>query len=115
MKIRERVLSRWRRSVCWRLLYRTVEADDSYLSPATGRRSVAISLHQNAGLPYEDYFRDIEPILLSHGGRPHWAKKHTLKKEELKRLYPDWDKFFNLREKLDPKGLFLNPYLKELL
>jgi FAD/FMN-containing dehydrogenase len=114
-KIRERVLSRWRRSVCWRLLYRTVEADDSYLSPATGRRSVAISLHQNAGLPYEEYFRDIEPILLSHGGRPHWAKKHTLKKAELKKLYPGWDKFFDLRRKLDPEGLFLNPYLEELL
>ncbi|SCY70282.1 FAD/FMN-containing dehydrogenase [Nitrosospira sp. Nl5] len=114
LKIRERILSRWRRSVCWRLLYRTIEADDSYLSPATGRRSVSISLHQNAGLPYEEYFRDIEPILLSHGGRPHWAKKHTLKKEDLKKLYPAWDKFFDLRRKLDPEGLFLNPYLEEL-
>src|SRR5688500_5939178 len=35
--VRERVLRRWRATVGWRVLYRTIAADDAYLSPAHGR------------------------------------------------------------------------------
>lgn len=114
MKIRERVLRHWRKYVGWRLLYRTIDQDNSFLSPAYGRKTVSISLHQNSSLPYEEYFRDIEPLLRNHGGRPHWAKKHNLSTKELKNLYPKWDDFMELRERFDPQGVFLNSYLREL-
>ena len=73
-----RVKDKHRGTVGWRVLYRTIAPDDAFLSPAYGRDTVTISLHQNAGLPYWDYFRDIEPIFRAHDGRPHWGKKHTL-------------------------------------
>jgi FAD/FMN-containing dehydrogenase len=113
--VRERVKARWRASVGWRVLYRVVAADDAYLSTAHGRLSVNISLHQNAELPFWDYFRDIEPILRDHGGRPHWAKKHTLRGTDLQPLYPMWDRFLAQRQRLDPDGVFLTPYLRDLL
>jgi FAD/FMN-containing dehydrogenase len=112
--VRRRVRERWVRDVAWRVLYRTVAADDFLLSAASGRDSATISLHHNAGLPFEDYFEDIEPILLDHGGRPHWAKKHTLLADRLRPLYPRWDDFTALRQELDPEGVFLNPYLRGL-
>lgn len=113
LKVRDRVLKKWRKLVGWRLLYRTIKEDDSYLSPAFGRKTVSISLHQNSSLPYKEFFQDIEPIFRDHQGRPHWAKKHNLTKKELRSLYPKWDHFVELREKFDPKGVFLNSYLKE--
>jgi FAD/FMN-containing dehydrogenase len=114
-EVRKRVKARHRKSVGWRVLYRTVAADDAYLSPAYQRDSVTISLHQNASLPFWEYFKDIEPIFLDYGGRPHWAKKHTLRAEQLSRLYPMWDRFLEIRRRVDPEGVFLTPYLRKLL
>ncbi len=114
-EVRRRVKAKHRRGVAWRVLYRTVAADDAYLSGAFDRDTVTISLHQNAGLPFDDYFNDIEPVFRSHGGRPHWGKKHNLGREELKTLYPLWDRFGDFRRQIDPEGVFLNDYLRDLL
>jgi FAD/FMN-containing dehydrogenase len=114
-EVRRRVKDHWRQSVGWRVLYRAVAADDAYLSLAHGRSTVTISLHQNATLPFREYFSDIEPIFRAHGGRPHWGKKHTLRAVALRPLYPGWDRFLEIRQRMDPGGVFLNPYLRELL
>ena len=113
--VRRRVLGRWRATVGWRVLYRTVAADDTWLSPAHGRATVTLSLHQNATLPWSDYFRDVEAIFREFGGRPHWAKKHTARARDLEPMYPRWRDFLRLRERFDPDGVFLTPYLRELL
>ncbi len=106
---------RHRQYVGWRVLYRTIAADDGYLSPFSGRDSVTIAILQNNTLPYQPYFDDIEPIFLAHGGRPHWGKKHTLKARDLRPLYAKWDDFLRTRERLDPNGIFLSEYLRALL
>jgi FAD/FMN-containing dehydrogenase len=113
--VRDRVKARHRREVAWRVLYRTVAADDAYLSPAHDRDIVTISLHHNAGLPYQAYFSDIEPIFRAHDGRPHWAKKHSLTADALRQLYPKWDDFMSLRQQLDPDDVFLSPGMRSLL
>ncbi len=115
LEVRRRILERWRREVGWRVLWRTIAADDSYLSPANGRDTASISVHHNAPLPFEGFFGDIEPIFRAYGGRPHWAKKHSLTAEELRPLYPDWDRFMEKRRHLDPQGVFLSSYLRRLL
>jgi len=114
-EIRERVLSRHRRTVAWRVLYRFVAADDAYLSTAHGRETVTISLHHNAGLPFDEYFNDIEPIFRSYDGRPHWGKKHSMTADQLRPLYPKWNAFLDVRRTADPDGVFLNPYLRSIL
>lgn len=115
MEVRKRMLAKWRRTVAWRVLYRVVKGDDSWLSEAEGRDRVTISLHQNATLPYASFFADIEPIFRDHGGRPHWAKQHSLSAAELRPLYPHWAAFLDLRRRLDPGGVLLTPYLRRLL
>lgn len=94
--------------------FRTVAADDLWLSPFYERESAVIAVHQDAAMPPEPIFRVAEPILQRHGGRPHWGKMHSLMAEELASLYPRWDDFKALRQKLDPDGKFLNPHLAEL-
>ncbi len=34
---------------------------------------------------------------------------------ELADLYPEFDKFCQIRQKLDPQGMFLNKYLERVL
>ncbi len=114
-RVRRRVKETHRRAVAWRLLYRSVAADDAWLSGAHGRDTVTISLHHNAGLPFDDYFNDIEPIFRKFGGRPHWGKKHNLSADALRPLYPGWNDFRAVRRRLDPGGTFLSPYLKSIL
>ena len=48
-------------------------------------------------------------------GRPHWGKLHSKTKNELLDLYPHFDDFNKIRERLDPKGIFLNDHLAEML
>ena len=76
---------------------------------------MTISLHHNAGMPYDEYFNDIEPIFRSYGGRPHWGKKHSLTAEQLRPLYPKWNAFLEVRRASDPDGVFFSPYLRSIL
>ena len=55
-----------------------------------------------------------EEIVRECNGRPHWAKSHNHKKEDLMKLYPKFIDFGNLRNKLDPKKIFFNEYLEKL-
>jgi L-gulonolactone oxidase len=96
------------------LEYRWVKGDDIWLSPNHGRDSVHISVHQYVGMPFERYFDAVQAICLNHGGRPHWGKVHSLKAAQLSRLYPRWEDFLALREKMDRDGRFLTPYLRGL-
>jgi FAD/FMN-containing dehydrogenase len=112
--VRKRIKEKHRKEVAWRTLFRTIAADDVFLSPHFGRDSVTISLHHNAGLPYHDYFDDIEPIFRDFGGRPHWGKKHKMKARDLKKLFPGWEKFHEIRKELDPDRFFMNAYLNDL-
>jgi FAD-linked oxidoreductase len=96
------------------LEYRWVRGDDLWLSPNHGRDSVHISVHQYRGMPFEGYFDAVQAICLNHGGRPHWGKVHSLEGRQLAALYPRWDDFLALRERMDPHGRFLTPYLRAL-
>lgn len=112
---RLRIKQRHRHLVGWRVLVRTIAPDRAMLSPATGRPTMTIALVQNASLPYEEYFADMEPLLRAHGGRPHWGKKHGMRAEQLAGLYPEWEAYGRVREQLDPGGVFLSDHLRELL
>ncbi|MUT66487.1 D-arabinono-1,4-lactone oxidase [Paenibacillus sp. NEAU-GSW1] len=93
---------------------RYAKGDDIWLSPAHGRDSAYIAVHMYKGMPHEDYFAAMERIFLRHGGRPHWGKMHSLQAEQLKALYPKWESFAEVREKLDPERIFLTDYMQKL-
>ena len=114
-EVRDRIKARWRHLVGWRVLYRTVAPDDTYLSMSSGRPTATISLHQSNTLPFWPFFRDVEPLFCAHDGRPHWGKQHTHRAPELRPLYPMWDRFLDVRQRIDPAGVFLTPYLCNLL
>lgn len=114
-EIRARVIEKHRQYVAWRVLCRVIAPEDGYLSPYNGGETMTIALLQNNTLPYRGYHEDLEPVLRAHGGRPHWGKHHSLDAGELRPLYPDWDRFAAVRERLDPNGVFLSEDMRALL
>lgn len=99
----------------WPIELRFVAADDTWLSPAFGRATATLSVHQAAELPFRALFADLEPLLLEAGGRPHWGKWHGLQAEALSARYPAWERFRRLRSELDPEGRFLDAAQRTLL
>lgn len=113
-QIRERIKAHHRHRVGWRVLVRTIAQDDAMLSNAQSRPTMTIALLQNNTLPFKEYFDDVEPIFWQHQGRPHWGKKHALTFKELAKLYPQWEQFQRIRRSMDPQGVFLNDYLRDI-
>ncbi|WP_431952897.1 D-arabinono-1,4-lactone oxidase [Nocardia lijiangensis] len=94
---------------------RWVAPDDAFLSPANGRDTCYIAVHQYRGMEWEPYFRACEEVFDRYQGRPHWGKRHFQTADTLRERYPDWDRFTEVRRRFDPKGRFANPYLDRVL
>ena len=98
----------------WPLEFRTLAADDLWLSTASGRATATISVHQGVDLPDEPLFRACEEIFAAHDGRPHWGKVHYRSGAELAALYPRWADWWRVRDRFDPKSVFVGQYLESL-
>lgn len=95
--------------------FRTVAADEAWLSPFYGRSSASISIHQFHRVDYRPLFDLVEPIFWKYQARPHWGKLHRLDAQALAKLYPRWEDFQAVRKRLDPEGKMLNAHLKRAL
>jgi L-gulono-1,4-lactone dehydrogenase len=94
---------------------RFVAPDDALLSPAHERETVYVAVHVFKGMEWEPYFRAVEAIADEHGGRPHWGKRHFQTAATLAPRYPGWERFAAVRERMDPDGVFTNPYTDRVL
>jgi L-gulonolactone oxidase len=84
--------------------------DDVPLSTAYQRVSAYIAVHVYKGMEYEPFFKDVENILRQYEARPHWGKVHHRDSEELRTLYPRFNEFLSMRDRLDPQRTFSNRY-----
>lgn len=97
------------------IIFRTVAADDIWLSPFYGRKSATISVGQYRRQDARVLFQTCEDIFRRYQGRPHWGKIHSMTAAEAARLYPKYEDFRVLRSSLDPDGRFLNRHLRAIL
>lgn len=94
--------------------FRTVAADECWLSPFFQQDSATVGVHQYAKQDPAPLFDLCEAIFRNHGGRPHWGKVHSFTRNEVAAAYPKFEDFCAVRRKLDPKGKFLNGHLAPL-
>jgi FAD-linked oxidoreductase len=103
----------------WRISFplevRIAAPDDVWLSTAYGRRTGYIAIHRYFREDHHEYFRAVEQIFRSFSGRPHWGKIHYQDAASLRTLYPKFDDFVAVRDKLDPGRMFANSYLDRVL
>lgn len=94
---------------------RTAAADTIPLSTAYGRETAYVAVHQYHRRSHDRYFLAVEAIARSVEGRPHWGKLHYRSAEDLAPVYPRFDDFLTVRDRLDPERRFGNDYLRRVL
>ena len=109
------LIERRRLPVLFPLEVRFAAGDDALLSTAYERDTCYIAVHQFSGMEFESFFRGVEEIMDSYGGRPHWGKRHYQRAATLRERYPEWDRFRSVRARLDPEGRFANDYTRRVL
>lgn len=109
------LVPRRRLPILFPLEVRFAAADEALLSTAHGRETCYIAVHQFHGMEFETFFRACEEIFSDYGGRPHWGKRHYQTATSLRQIYPQWDRFAAVRERLDPGRVFANAYTRRVL
>ena len=103
----------------WRISFplevRSAAADDSWLSTGFGRDTGYIAVHRYYRENPGEYFAGVEASMRAHDGRPHWGKMHDLDADSLRAVYPRFDDFLAVRDRLDPERRFTNRYLERVL
>ncbi len=94
---------------------RFTAADDIWLSTGHERDNVYIAVHQYHRTDPTRYFAAMQDIFTAHEGRPHWGKMHTLGADYFRTVYPRFDDFVAVRDRLDPDRKFTNDYLRQVL
>jgi alditol oxidase len=95
---------------------RSIAADRLWLSPAFGRDSIAIHFTWKRDWDnVKKLLPKIEEALIPFRVRPHWGKLFALDHLYLQEQYDRMDDFRDLMEEYDPKGKFLNPFLKKYI
>ena len=97
-------------------------ASEFWMSPGYGRDSTRLNvcwMESNPGDPRETFFPQFWELLSDLGFRLHWAKHlfgdRSQTAPRLRPLYPHWHDFLELRDTLDPDGVFLSDYWREHL
>lgn len=94
---------------------RSAASDDLWLSTAYERVTGYLAVHRYFREDPSEYFRAVEEIMIGLGGRPHWGKMHYRGAESLRTVYPRFDDFLAVRDRLDPERRFANAYLDRVL
>lgn len=95
---------------------RSVAADSLWLSASYERDSVAFHftwIRDQAAV--EAAARLIEAALAPFAARPHWGKVFAADAAELAPLYPRFEDFKALAQRMDPTGKFSNEFLQQRL
>lgn len=94
---------------------RFVAGDDAFLSPAGGRDTCYIASHVYEGMTWEPFLREVEAIMREYDGRPHWGKRHFRTADDLRPVYPEFDRFLAVRDRFDAARTFANDYVRQVL
>jgi len=97
------------------------KGDHAFLSPAREGNPVVyigVIMYRPYYTPvtYRRYFTAYEYLMRSLSGKPHWAKQHRLSAKDALDVFGEGlRKWLDVREKVDPTGVFVNGFVKRHL
>ncbi|GAA2174710.1 alditol oxidase [Arthrobacter parietis] len=95
---------------------RTVAADDLWLSSSYATDAIGLHFTWVQDQPaVEALLPTLEAALEPFLARPHWGKVFTPGAHDFDRLYPRLEDFRLLTKRLDPEGIFANPFTASLM
>lgn len=98
---------------------RFVKKDDIFMSPCYEQDVCFINIiafrPYNKFIPHEPYWKYYEELCMSVGGKPHWAKAHDLTATDIAKMFPKFQEFREICQKLDPLSLFRNEYVDKVI
>ncbi|KAL1202224.1 L-gulonolactone oxidase 3 [Cardamine amara subsp. amara] len=103
------------------ILIRFIKGSKAYLGQTEDSVVVDFNYYQadDALTPRlnEDVMEEMEQMaFVKHGAKPHWGKNRKVGFFGLKQKYgPNFDKFLEVKNKLDPKGMFSSEWSDEML
>jgi D-arabinono-1,4-lactone oxidase len=95
--------------------------DHAFLSPAREGTAViwiGVLMYRPYYSPteYRRYFSAYEYLMRSLGGKPHWAKQNSVAAKESRQIFGDgMEKWLAVRERVDPRGVFVNGFVRRHL
>lgn len=103
-------------------LYAAKADDHFFLSPASGSHAFRVDVFwfaHNQGNPVTDFFPQFWKALEPLQYRLHWGKflptPDPSRPDRLTALYPHWERWNAVRERVDPDGVFMSRYWREHL
>ncbi|CAN5866005.1 L-gulono-1,4-lactone dehydrogenase [soil metagenome] len=90
---------------------RPMAGDDVWLSPTLGKPCLWVSFFIH---PENPFVPDLVALLQRHSARPHWGKHLLYPPAAISALYPQWNAYRAIRDRLDPDRVFINRYSAEL-
>jgi xylitol oxidase len=95
---------------------RTVAADRLWMSPQHGRDTLSVHFTWHKDWPaVRAVLAEVEAALAPFGARPHWGKLFLAGGADLAPLYERLGDFTRLAGQLDPRGVFVNDWLRRHL
>lgn len=93
------------------IAFRFVKASKAFLSPMYHRSTCMIEVIMmkktfGAAVMYDS----IEKALYPFGARVHWGQINSLNASVVKKMYPQLDRWKEIKTELDPKNIFSNPF-----
>jgi D-arabinono-1,4-lactone oxidase/FAD binding domain len=94
---------------------RFLGSSSGYMAPGVGHKHTCMfEAVTYIGTPSEQYYAEVEKHWLSLGGRPHWGKSYS-PQVNFKSIYgANWEKFNQIRRRMDPEGMFLNDFMRHV-
>jgi L-gulonolactone oxidase len=102
------------------MFIRKVMPDDSLIGMTANQKTRYalgfFTYHRNSARQgYWDFTKTMAKILNRlFDARLHWGKHFPLEHQDIARLYPDMEKFKNICQKVDQKGVFQNEYTRKV-
>ena len=76
--------------------------------------TLALDIPVRGGRSFFAFIRALDQVVLQHGGVIYLAKDSTMSPETFREMYPEWEKFREVKQKLDPLGVFSSSMARRL-